>query len=113
VQEDLDKENRVYLPLDDMARFDYSEADLKNHVHNQSFIAMMNDQADRAEAFYQEAVAFLHPKDAKALKAAEAMRKIYHVLLEKMRADDFQVFKQRYSVSKAKKAAILLGTFLP
>ncbi len=40
------------------------------------------------------------------------MRKIYHALLEKMRADGFRVFNQRYSLSKAKKTAILLGTFL-
>jgi len=113
VQEDLDNEGRVYLPIDDMARFGYTEDDLKNHVHNDAFVQMMNEQADRAEAFYQEAINHLNRKDAKALKAAEAMRKIYHALLEKMRADNFQVFKQRYSVSKAKKIVVLLGTLLP
>ena len=113
VREDLDNEGRIYLPIDDMARFGYSENDLKNHVHNDAFVSMMNEQADRAEAFYQEAIRLLPREDAKALKAAEAMRKIYHALLEKMRTDNFQVFKQRYSVSKVKKIAVLLGTLLP
>ena len=45
-------------------------------------------------------------------KAAEAMRKIYHSLLIKMRADHFQVFTQRYSLSKAKKTGILLSTLI-
>jgi len=113
VREDFDNEGRIYLPIKDMERFGYTEDDLKNRVHNEAFVRMMNEQADRAEAFYQEAISHLHRQDAKALKAAEAMRKIYHALLEKMRADHFQVFKQRYSVSKAKKMLVLLGTLMP
>ena len=113
VHEDLENGSRVYLPLDDLDRFDLSEKDLESHVNDERFIAMMNYQADRAEAFYQDAIAHLQPQDAKALKAAEAMRKIYHALLVKMRKDNFQVFKQRYSVSKARKAIILLATLIP
>jgi len=113
VHEDLENGGRIYLPLDDLTRFELSEDDLKAHVSDDRFIAMMNYHADRAETFYQDAVAHLQSQDAKALKAAEAMRQIYHELLLKMRADNFQVFKQRYSISKARKAAILLKTLLP
>ena len=113
VREDLENGGRIYLPIDDLDQFNYSEQELTDQVYNDSFVAMMNHQGDRAEAFYQEAISHIHTDDAKALKAAEAMRKIYHALLEKMRADNFQVFKQRYSVSKAKKAAVLLGTLMP
>ena len=73
---------------------------------------MMAWHADRAEKFYQEALSHFQPEDAKALKAAEAMRKIYHTLLTKMRADGFQVFAQRYSISKPRKIAILIATFI-
>lgn len=113
VHEDLENGGRVYIPLDDLTQFGLSEKDLESHINDKRFIAMMNHQADRAEAFYQEALDHLQPQDAKALKAAEAMRKIYHALLVKMRADNFQVFKQRYSVSKARKIAVLLQTLLP
>ena len=51
-------------------------------------------------------------EDAKALRAAEAMRKIYHTLLIKMRSDKFHVFSQRYSLSKAKKTSILISSLL-
>lgn len=112
VEEDLRNGGRVYLPLDDFARHDYSEQNLNQHVHDDRFVAMMNRHADRAEKFYQDAIDHLQPEDAKALKAAEAMRKIYHGLLQKMRADNFHVFTQRYSLSKAKKTAILLATLL-
>ena len=45
--------------------------------------------------------------DAKALVPAEIMRAIYHALLEKMKRDGFKVFDRRYSLSKARKMAIL------
>lgn len=112
VDEDLRNGGRIYLPLDDFMRFQYSERDLIGRVHDGRFMAMMAWHADRAEKFYQEAISHLQPEDAKALIAAEAMRKIYHTLLTKMRADSFQVFHQRYSISKPRKIAILISSFI-
>lgn len=112
VGEDLQNGGRIYLPLDDMTRFQYSERDLMGRVHDDRFMAMMACQSDRAEALYQKAVDHLQPEDLKALKAAEAMRKIYHALLQKMHTDGFHVFDKRYSLSKMKKTAILLSTMM-
>lgn len=113
VAEDHANGGRIYLPLNDLAQFQYSEEDLGNHVYDQRFVELMHFQADRAEAYFQKAVSLHRKQDAKALKAAEAMRKIYHTLLIKMRKDNFHVFDQRYSVSKTRKAMILLSTLLP
>jgi phytoene synthase len=112
VEEDLRKDGRIYLPVDGFSQFGYSEDDLRSHLHNDRFVAMMTSLADRAEALYRETAGYLQPEDAKALKAAEAMRKIYHALLVKMRNDRFHVFTRRYSLSKAKKTSILLATLL-
>ena len=110
VDEDLLNGGRVYLPLDDFAAFQYSEHDLEARIYDDRFVAMMTYQADRADALYAEAIDLIAPEDAKALKAAEAMRKIYQGVLKKMREDNFQVFGQRYSLSKPKKIAILLSS---
>ncbi|MDG1358326.1 MAG: phytoene/squalene synthase family protein [Akkermansiaceae bacterium] len=112
IEEDLSKGDRIYLPKQDFARYQYSEQELQAHIHNKQFVNMMNAHADRAEAFYQEAISYLREEDAKALRAAEAMRRIYHRLLTKMRADKFQVFAQRYSLSKARKTSILISSLL-
>lgn len=112
VGEDLRKEGRVYLPKDDFPRFHYTEEELRAHVYNDQFVEMMNAHADRAEAFYREAAGYLHGEDARALRAAEAMRRIYHSLLVKMRSGGFRVFDQRYSLSKARKTSILLSSLL-
>jgi phytoene synthase len=106
VDEDLSNGGRIYLPLADFARFQYSERDLIGRVHDGRFMAMMAYQADRTAAFYQEAVEAMPKSDAKALVPAEIMRAIYQTLLEKMRKDGFKVFGQRYKLSKARKMAI-------
>ena len=112
VGEDLSNNGRIYLPLADFARFQYSERDLVGRVHDGRFMAMMAYQADRAEAFYREAVETMPKSDARALVPAEIMRSIYQTLLEKMRKDGFRVFDRRYKLSKARKMAILARHFL-
>ncbi len=107
VGEDLHNGVRIYLPLSDFTRFQYSERDLVGRVHDGRFLAMMHFQADRAETFFAEAEKSLHPDDRQALLSARIMSEIYHSLLKKMRADHFRVFDTRYSLTKLQKIAIL------
>lgn len=107
IDEDLTNGSRIYLPLADLARFDYTEQDLADRVHDARFTALMDFQADRAENYYAAANAALTAGDRRALVPARIMGEIYQLLLEKMRADRFRVFGHRYSVSKPRKLAIL------
>ena len=104
---DLDNGGRIYLPLEDLARFGYTTEDLRNRVRNPDFQALMNFQADRAEGFFREAAEALPAADRKALAPARIMAEIYHQLLVRMRRDGFQVFQKRYQISKIRKLAIL------
>lgn len=112
VGEDLANGCRIYLPLADLGRFQYTERDLVGRVHDGRFMAMMAYQAGRADAFYKEAVEIMPKSDAKALVPAEIMRSTYQALLEKMRRDGFKVFDQRYRLSKARKMAIFSKHFI-
>lgn len=107
VGEDLDNGGRVYLPLEDLARFGYSEADLMERVHDERFLKLMAFEAERAEDFFREAAAALPAGDRRALAPARIMGGIYHHLLDLMRRDGFRVFDRRYRVSRARKLAIL------
>ena len=46
------RSDRIYLPQDDLARFDYSEADLRGQVYDERFIQLMEFQAQRARALF-------------------------------------------------------------
>jgi phytoene synthase len=108
VGEDLANAGRIYLPENDMIRFQYSERDLMGRVYDGRFIAMMRYHAERAEYLFREAEALVHPLDRKALLPARAMAEIYQCLLEKMKQDGFKVFEKRYSLSKPRKLLILM-----
>jgi phytoene synthase len=107
VSEDLSNGLRIYLPLGDLSRFQYTERDLAGRVYDGRFLAAMQYQAERAEELFQEADRLLPAMDKAALVPARIMGEIYHVLLKKMKADRFRVFSKRYSISKARKLAIL------
>lgn len=107
IEEDLANGCRIYLPLEDLASFGYSEQDLVARVRDDRFLALMNHEALRAETYFREAAEALPAIDRKALIPARIMAEIYHRLLDQMRADRFRVFEKRYRVSKARKLAIL------
>ncbi|MEY3897728.1 MAG: hypothetical protein RLZZ214_3249 [Verrucomicrobiota bacterium] len=107
IGEDLSNGRRIYLPLEDLARFQYTEQDLIERLHDDRFLALMDYEATRAEDYFREAEAALTAVDRAALLPARIMAEIYHLLLVKMREDRFHVFEKRYQVSKARKLAIL------
>ena len=108
VGEDLSNGARIYLPLADLARFQYTERDLVGRVHDGRFMALMSFEADRATGLFREARAALPETDYRALRAAEVMRKIYQGVLQRMQHDRFRVFDRRYRLSKPRKLTILL-----
>ncbi len=107
VGEDLANGGRMYLPVNDMVRFQYSERDLVGKVYDGRFLAMMSYQAERADHYFKEAEKVMPEIDRDALLPARIMAEIYRELLRKMWVDKFRVFDRRYSVSKPKKLAIL------
>ncbi len=107
IREDVDNGGRIYLPLEDLARFHYTEQDLAAHRHDERFLALMDFEAARAEGFFREAAAALPVADRSALAPARIMGEIYHKLLVCMRRDGFRVFDRRYRISRLRKLAIL------
>ncbi len=89
---------RIYLPLEDLARFAYSEQELLSHEYNAAFLKLMTFEGRRAQEYYSRAVSVLDPQDRRSLVAAEAMRLIYHGLLKKIVLQKFDVFQRRVTL---------------
>ncbi|MDF1741949.1 MAG: phytoene/squalene synthase family protein [Verrucomicrobiales bacterium] len=103
------EEGRVFLPLDDLARFGLSEDDLLSRSPDpEKFRAMMTYQATVARAYYKKAVDALVEADRSSMRSAELMRRIYSGILEKMEAGGFEVFEKRYRLSKPRMIAEFL-----
>lgn len=99
---------RVYLPLEDLARFQVSEASLLAGQPDGDFEELMDFEADRAESFFAAAENAIPLTDVKALLPARIMHAVYHQILMKMRADGFRVFHKRYRLSRLEKVLIFL-----
>jgi phytoene synthase len=94
---------RIYLPQQDLARFDYPEADLHLRKYNEPFRRLMEFEAARAEEFFAKAADLLPREDRRSMVAAEIMRSVYQALLRRMRADGFRVFERDYRLSRIEK----------
>jgi phytoene synthase len=103
VEKDL-RQGRIYLPQEDLARFNYSETELQDRQYDERFIQLMNFEAQRAEDFFARAAALLPPEDRQSMVAAEIMAAVYHALLRRMQADQFRVFEEEYRLTKLEKA---------
>lgn len=106
VGEDLDQ-GRIYLPLADLAAHGYSEADLKNRIHDDRFVRVAEGIAARADAYFQQAEKEFPESDRAALRPARVMADIYQELLRIIRKYNFRVFDKRHKVSKPRQLAIL------
>jgi phytoene synthase len=109
VDVDLRNGGRIYIPLDEMSRFGYSEASLLARVYNNSFLNLMRFQADRARSFYGKARRLLPNEDRKSMIAAEGMRAIYWKILRRIEADRFRLFGKNYRLSRLEKAMTIFG----
>ena len=75
---------RIYLPQEDLAHFDYSEQQLLEKKESAQFLELMKFQAKRAHEFYAKAQAVyetLSRKDRQSLVAAEIMRAVSYTHL--------------------------------
>ncbi len=98
------RDDRIYLPQEDLARFNYSEIELHDRQYNERFIDLMKLEAARAWAFFSRATAALPFEDRRAMVPGEIMGSIYRGLLRRMELDKFRVFDKEYQLSKLEKA---------
>jgi phytoene synthase len=97
------RKNRIYLPMDDLKRFDVPASDLLNARESEKFAALMQFEAARAREFYEKAFASLPAQDRKAQRAGLVMAAIYRATLDEIERDGFHVLKQRTSLTPLRK----------
>jgi phytoene synthase len=103
---------RIYLPLEDLRKFGYSEKELSDGIQDERFTALMRHQYERARSFYEQARDLLRPEDRGPLMAAEIMAAIYGSLLERIRASGYRVFGKPVAIPDHQKFWIALKTYL-
>jgi phytoene synthase len=104
------RRNRIYLPMNELKRFDVKAAEILESAYSDRFTALMRFQAERAHRTYDEALALLGDADRAAQKPGLMMANIYRSLLREIESDDFAVLHQRISLTPIRKLWIAMKT---
>jgi phytoene synthase len=102
---------RIYLPLEDLEKFNYSEEELFSNVYNENFVSLMRYETERAKKYFEKANRALDISDRRSLFSARAMQHIYFNLLKKIEAKNFDVFSENIKVNKTEKVLIAVGVW--
>lgn len=105
------RNNRIYLPREEMEMFDYTEDDLFAERYNENFVRLMEFQASRAKDYFRLATSQLHLEDKRSMFAARAMQHIYYRILERIIRARYDVFSRTIKISKFEKIGISLGVW--
>jgi phytoene synthase len=103
---------RIYLPEEDLAKFDLSAAELLNTPEPARFRPLLALEADRAREFYAAGDALIPYISEDSQPALWVLITIYRRLLEKIAEKQYDVFTARVSLSTWEKLRILGKGFL-
>ncbi|MFA5172388.1 MAG: presqualene diphosphate synthase HpnD [Sulfuriferula sp.] len=106
------RRNRIYLPMDELAKFNVPASDILNARQTDNFKQLMEFQYQRAQEFYDLAFSELPQADRKAQKTGLVMAAIYRTLLEEIRHDGYLVLTQRTALTPVRKLWIAWRTWM-
>ena len=103
---------RVYLPEEDLARFGLDPAEIVGSPDPARWRPLLALEADRAREFYRAGEELIPYISEDSQPALWVLVTIYHQLLEKIAAQQYDVFTQRISLSTWQKLKVLGKGFL-
>jgi 15-cis-phytoene synthase len=102
------RQGRVYLPVEDLARFGVAEDALHAGRVTPAVQALLRFECERARSYYAAAAAALPRGDRRSLLAAEIMGAIYFEILRRIERSGYDVFSRRIRVPRPYQAVIAL-----
>jgi 15-cis-phytoene synthase len=99
------RSGRVYLPAEDLAKFDCDPATLDQSA-SPAFARLVEFEAERARDWYATGWKLLTRLDRRSAACTGAMAGIYRQLLERIAADPAAVLRGRMSLSGREKAMV-------
>ncbi len=113
IDEDYQQRGRIYLPLDEMARFNLSEDDIATRRFSPDFADFMQFQAQRAHDLYEEAAIGIPMLNRRGRAGVATASSLYRAILDKLRDQNWNPFVGRASTSTTEKIRLTLRTLTP
>ena len=107
------RRDRIYLPLDEMARFGVSESDILQGRETAAVKQLLEFQIERAETFYDRAFNELPDEDRVTQRTGLIMAAIYRTLLREIKAGGAEkVLNSRIALTPLRKLWLAWSTWL-
>jgi phytoene synthase len=98
---------RVYLPQDELGRFDVEEADIAAGRVSSQWRELMSFQAERARAHLAEGLTLLDHLDRRSAACVATFAGLYRSTLERIEAVEFDVFSAAPKLSPVAKLRVV------
>lgn len=112
IDDDMKTRGRIYLPLEDMRKFNVTQEDILNKKITSEFISLMKYEIERTRKLYRDADIGLNLLPKKPAKGVKVARVLYSKILDKIEEINYNVFDSRVSIGFLKKILITLKTLL-
>lgn len=104
---------RIYLPKNELDKFDYSEDDIKNKIVDERFYALMRFQIERAREYYtlaEKGINYLTNDGSRS--TVKMMSKIYSGILTEIEKSNYDIYSKRHYVSTFSKVMMTMKMFI-
>lgn len=102
IEEDLQRD-RIYLPLEELERFNYREAELRRGIVNDNFVALSRFQIARARDYFKQGQKLLEYLPLGSRHCPAVLAGIYQRILDHIEAQGYDVFGERISLKAREK----------
>jgi phytoene synthase len=97
------RHGRIYIPIDEMQRFNVTAADLINRKYTDAFTELMRFQTDRARDALQTALAAVPGTERRSQRTLLAQAALASALLDEIERDGYHVLHQRIALTPIRK----------
>ncbi|WP_246795175.1 presqualene diphosphate synthase HpnD [Burkholderia perseverans] len=97
------RHGRVYLPIDELQRYEVTAADLMHRRYGPAFTELMRFQTARARAALHEALDAIPPAERRAQRTLRALGALALATLDEIERDEYQVLHQRIALTPIRK----------
>ena len=104
--------DRVYIPLEDMARFGYTEESLFARRFTPEFAALMKFEVERTHALFAEGLKLTTLVEKRVRLDIEMFNRGGMEVLRRIEQQDYDTLTTRPAVPKSRQVALLIGRLL-
>ena len=106
------RKGRIYLPLEDLKKFDVTAAQILRFERSDNFVRLMQFQVERARTQYRAAYALLPAPDVKSQRTGLIMSSIYSDLLNEIERNGYKMLSERTSLTPLRKLWLAWRTWV-